>query len=178
MRIASIIPNSIVDGPGIRLVVFAQGCSHHCPGCHNPDTHDPEGGYEEQIDNIVDMLNSDPLLSGITLSGGDPFEQTVECAKLAMKVRGIGKSVWTYTGYTYEQIMEHAKTDYTWQLLFEFSNVIVDGPFIQDLRSLELQFRGSSNQRIIDVKKTVEKGEIVLWTPNEELLDKFSVPES
>ncbi len=178
MRIASIVPNSIVDGPGIRFTVFIQGCSHHCPGCHNPSTHDPSGGYEESIEKIVDQLRSDPLIDGITLSGGDPFEQPVECTKLIWRVKALNPkyTVWTYTGYTYEQI-KSAK-NYLWDLLFQNSDVVVDGPFIESLKSYDLKFRGSSNQRLIDTKKTLSSDSIVLWDSEYSILDKFQVPES
>lgn len=178
MRIASIVKDSIVDGPGLRLAIFTQGCKHHCPGCHNPDTHDFNGGYEESLENIVKILKDDPLVNGITLTGGDPFEQPVECVKLIMKVKNLNPkyTVWTYTGYTYEQIKE--SKNYLWELLFQYSDVVVDGPFIESLKSYDLRFRGSSNQRLIATKKTLSRDEIVLWTPDEEILDKFKVPES
>lgn len=178
MRIASIVPNSIVDGPGIRFTVFTQGCLHNCPGCHNPSTHDPEGGYEESIENIIDRLKSDPLIDGITLSGGDPFEQPIECTKLIWRAKSInpGYTIWTYTGYTYEQIK--SANNYLWNLLFQNSDVVVDGPFIESLKSYDLKFRGSSNQRLIDTKKTLAADDIVLWDSEYSILNKFQVPES
>ena len=105
MRIANTVSDSIVDGPGLRFTVFTQGCPHRCPGCHNPDTHDPAGGHEATVDELAEKLLSNPLTDGLTLSGGEPFCQAEECAKLAAAAREKGLNVWTYTGYTYERLI-------------------------------------------------------------------------
>ncbi|NLY85122.1 MAG: anaerobic ribonucleoside-triphosphate reductase activating protein [Tissierellia bacterium] len=149
LRVAGIIEESIVDGPGIRLVVFTQGCKHNCIGCHNPETHSFTGGKLIDIDSIVHMVKSNPLLDGITLSGGEPFEQVKECAILAKKVKELGLSVVTYTGYTFEEILK----DRNLRELLIYTDILIDGKFDIRKKSLILKFRGSTNQRIIDVKK-------------------------
>lgn len=149
LRVAGIIEESIVDGPGIRLVVFTQGCKHNCIGCHNPETHSFTGGKLIDIDSIVHMVKSNPLLDGITLSGGEPFEQVKECAILAKKVKELGLSVVTYTGYTFEEILK----DRNLRELLKYTDILIDGKFDIRKKSLILKFRGSTNQRIIDVKK-------------------------
>lgn len=149
LRVAGIIEESIVDGPGIRLVVFTQGCKHNCIGCHNPETHSFTGGKLIDIDSIVHMVKSNPLLDGITLSGGEPFEQVKECAILAKKVKELGLSVVTYTGYTFEEILKNRNL----RELLIYTDILIDGKFDIRKKSLILKFRGSTNQRIIDVKK-------------------------
>lgn len=162
LRIAGIKEDSIVDGPGIRLVVFAQGCRHHCPGCHNPQTHDPEGGYTISISEILDRIARNPLLDGITLSGGDPFEQAEGFARLAEKTRAMGCHVMTYTGYTYETLCSQAPSRPGWQALLKETDLLVDGPFIQDQHNPLLPFRGSANQRIVDVVPSLFTGRLQL----------------
>lgn len=152
LRVAGIIEESIVDGPGIRLVVFTQGCKHNCIGCHNPETHSFTGGKLIDIDSIVHMVKSNPLLDGITLSGGEPFEQVKECAILAKKVKELGLSVVTYTGYTFEEILK----DRNLRELLIYTDILIDGKFDIRKKSLILKFRGSTNQRIIDVKKYLD----------------------
>jgi len=148
MRIAGIVNDSIVDGPGIRMTIFVQGCPHHCPGCHNPQSHDFAGGQEMDTADIIERMDSNPLLDGITLSGGEPFEQCEGCMILAKAARERGLNVWAYSGYTLERLMEIPEKK---QLLKE-CDVLVDGPFILAERSLNLRFRGSKNQRIIELK--------------------------
>lgn len=176
MRIADIVNDSIVDGPGLRFTVFVQGCSRNCPGCHNPHTHDPKGGREETLENIISMFDKNILVEGITISGGEPFDQASACAKLAWLVHRRGRTVWTYTGYTYEQILQAVNPD--WYRLLAETDVLVDGPFIENCKSYELHFRGSKNQRLIDVQKTLRSGNIVLWEEKADSLSKFVVPES
>lgn len=149
IRIAGIEEESIVDGPGIRLVLFTQGCNHHCIGCHNPETHSFDGGELVDIDSIVNMVKENPLLDGITISGGEPFEQAIECSILAKKVKDLGLNVITYTGYTFEEILCNKRFR---DLLLQ-TDILIDGKFDISQKSLMLQFRGSANQRIIDVKK-------------------------
>ena len=165
MRIANTISDSIVDGPGLRLTVFAQGCPHRCPDCHNPETHDPAGGREAELAELIALLDANPLLQGLTLSGGDPFLQAAECAALARAARDRGLDVWTYTGWTYEQLLTEGDPDRL--ALLDATDVLVDGPFVLSERSLELDFRGSRNQRLIDLNRTRAAGEIVLYTPPE-----------
>jgi anaerobic ribonucleoside-triphosphate reductase activating protein len=163
IRIAGVVNDSIVDGPGLRFSVFTQGCSHHCPGCHNPETHDPQGGHDEDTDALIAKMKKNPLLSGITLTGGDPLEQSAPCLELAKAAHAAGLNVWAYTGYTWEQLLSRNDPDQT--ALLREVDVLVDGPFIQAERSLELDYRGSKNQRLIDVPATLRTGEVTLWTP-------------
>ena len=149
LRIAGMVNDSIVDGPGFRLAVFTQGCRHNCPGCHNPETHPFDGGYEIDTEAIIQKLRENPLLSGVTLTGGDPFEQSEAVLPIARAAHELSLNVWTYTGYTFEHLLEQG-SDAQKELLRE-SDVLVDGPFILEQRSLELHFCGSRNQRLIDV---------------------------
>lgn len=149
IRVAGIVEESIVDGPGIRLVVFTQGCKHNCKGCHNPESHSFTGGYLMEIEEILEEIKSNPLLDGLTLSGGEPFEQWEACSELAKEVKKLGLNVVTYTGYTFEEIL---KNDGFKKLLLQ-TDTLIDGKFEIDEKSLLLQFRGSKNQRIINVKR-------------------------
>lgn len=161
LRIAGIINESIVDGPGIRLVVFTQGCKHHCPGCHNPHTHPFDGGTLVEVDDILKQVKSNPLLDGITLSGGDPFEQAEALSELAKKVNALGHNVMTYTGYDFEYLLENRSEVKGWDKLLNETDILVDGRFEIDKKSMLLKFRGSKNQRIIDVKKSLASNSIV-----------------
>jgi anaerobic ribonucleoside-triphosphate reductase activating protein len=162
LRIAGIYKESIVDGPGIRFVVFCQGCRHNCPGCHNPETHSFDGGEPVSINEILDMIKKNPLLDGITFSGGDPFEQAEKVAILGEKVKELGLNVVTYTGYTYEKIINEIDKKPGWKKLLFVTDILVDGLFEIDKKSLLLKFRGSANQRIIDVKSSIAKNKMVI----------------
>ena len=161
IRVNGLVNDSIVDGPGLRLAVFVQGCSHRCLGCHNPGTHDPLGGQVMDTGEIVQMLQENPLLDGLTLSGGEPFEKPGPCLLLAEAAKGLGLSVWVYSGYTYEQL--RGMTDPAVAGLLAVCDVLVDGRFVLAQRSLDLDFRGSGNQRLVDLRKTRESGRVVLW---------------
>lgn len=161
LRIAGIINESIVDGPGIRLVVFTQGCKHHCPGCHNPHTHPFEGGTLIDIDEILKQLKNNPLLDGITLSGGDPFEQAEALGELAQRVKNLGLNVMTYTGYTFEYLLLNRYKVEGWDKLISFTDTLVDGRFEIAKKNLLLKFKGSENQRIIDIKQSIASNSIV-----------------
>lgn len=154
IQIADITNDSIVDGEGIRLTVFTQGCQHRCPGCHNPATHDTDGGREADTAEIISAAAQNPLLDGITLSGGEPFLQPAACAKIAAEAHAAGLNVWVYTGFTFEEILDSGNGEML--KLLNLADVLVDGRFVMELRSLNLKFRGSSNQRILDVKKSIE----------------------
>ena len=156
IRIAGIVRESIVDGPGLRFAVFCQGCPHGCPGCHNQETHDFNGGYDCDISKIVDAVDKDPLLDGVTFSGGEPFCQPEPLAALGRMVRATGGHVMTYTGYVYEDLLEMAKTDPAIGNLLSVTNVLVDGPYVEELRDLTLEFRGSSNQRLITLDQPAD----------------------
>lgn len=175
MRIANTVNDSIVDGHGLRFTVFTQGCPHHCPGCHNPGTHDAAGGREATLEELVEQMKKNPLIEGITLSGGEPFVQAAACADLARAAHGLGLNVWTYTGYLFEHLRDAG--DPAWTALLAETDVLVDGPFLQKEKSYELHFRGSRNQRLIDVPASLAQGKMVLWE-EEDLLAKFTVPES
>ena len=166
ISLSGVTGDSIVDGPGLRLTIFTQGCLHHCPGCHNPQTHDPEGGSWADTEDILAAAAENPLLDGITLSGGDPFLQPVPCLALAEGAHKIGLNVWTYTGYTWEALWEENAPEKI--ALLKETDVLVDGPFLLAERSLELRFCGSRNQRLIDVPATRARGRIVLWETHED----------
>lgn len=161
ISLSGVTGDSIVDGPGLRLTIFTQGCPHHCPGCHNPQTHDPKGGSWGDTEDILAAAAENPLLDGITLSGGDPFMQSIPCLELAKGAHKLGLNVWTYTGYTWETLWE--ENDPEKIALLKETDVLIDGPFLLAERSLELQFKGSRNQRTIDVKKSLAAGEVILW---------------
>jgi len=162
IRIAGIINESIVDGPGIRMVVFAQGCKHRCPGCHNPETHSFEGGKLVSVDSILELAKRNPLLDGITFSGGDPFEQAEAFTVLAREAKKLNLDIMTYTGYTYEYIVENSSRHRGWETLLNETDILVDGRFEMDKRNLLLKFRGSENQRLIDVKRTRAENRMVV----------------
>lgn len=158
IKISGIVSESIVDGEGIRYVIFTQGCYHRCEGCHNPHTHDPNAGEYKPIDDIVQDVCNNPLLKGITLSGGEPFLQAEALSVLATKVKESGKDVWAYTGYTYEELIKDSDA----MKLLNYVDVLVDGKFELANRDLTLKFRGSSNQRVIDCQKSLELKTVVL----------------
>lgn len=160
--------DSIVDGEGIRSVIWTQGCNHHCKGCHNPKTHSFNGG---RLYNIEDLKNQIDLLEGqdgITFSGGDPMEQAKSCAILARYSHQKGLNVWCYTGYTYEELIEKSKEEKSIRDFLEQIDVLVDGRFILSEKSYDVKFRGSKNQRIIDVRRSLSSNKVVLISEQEE----------
>lgn len=163
LRLAGIMRESIVDGPGIRFAVFCQGCPHDCPGCHNPETHDFNGGTEVSIDKILAAIDENPILKGVTFSGGEPTCQAAGFLTLAREVKARGLDITMFSGYTYEQLMKRAEEEPELAELLQLTDLLIDGPFIKAERDLTLQFRGSRNQRLIDMGRTREAGEIVLW---------------
>ena len=163
IRIAGLVNDSIVDGPGLRLTVFTQGCPHHCPGCHNPQSHDFSGGELRDTAEILEIMRDNVLLDGVTLSGGEPFAQPEACAALARAAHEAGLNVWCYTGYTFEELL---KGRAEWLELLKNVDVLVDGPFVLAQRTLDARFRGSSNQRILDVSQSLKCGEAVLSVHN------------
>ena len=158
IRIAGLVPESFVDGDGIRFAIFMQGCRRNCEGCHNPETHDLNGGRLVDTEEIISAIKKNPLLDGITLTGGEPLLQIDAAEEIARAAKNFGLSVWCYTGYTFEELPSDAAP------LLENVDVLIDGEFVLSLRDLDLQFRGSRNQRIIDLKKTRKQNKIVLWT--------------
>jgi len=161
IRIFGTVEDSIVDGPGLRYSVFVQGCPHHCPGCHNPESHDFAGGRIADTDDLIAPMKKNPLLDGLTLSGGEPMCQPEACRILADAAHAARLNGWCYTGDTGEALQQEA--DPARLALLEGIDVLVDGPFILAQRSLELKYCGSRNQRLIDVKKSLAAGEVVLW---------------
>lgn len=147
--------DSVVDGEGIRTVIWTQGCPHHCPNCHNPETHDFKGGFLKDVDEIVLELKQLESQDGITFSGGDPMMQPKECMYIAKNAKELGYNVWCYTGFLYEELNPIQKE------FLKYVDVLVDGPFIQDLKSYSVLFRGSTNQRIINVKDSLKKNKCV-----------------
>ena len=154
IRVAGFEPESIVDGTGVRFVIFTQGCPHHCQGCHNPQSHDFNGGTEYDTSDIIKMIAKNPLIQGITLSGGEPFCQQGACLELAREAHRMDLNVWCYTGYRYEELVGEP-------LLGEI-DILVDGEFIESQKSLSLNFRGSTNQRVIDVPLSLKENEVVI----------------
>ena len=161
IRLAGLEPESIVDGPGYRFTVFVQGCLHNCPGCHNPQTHDFSGGHLADTDDVIAHLGKNPLVRGLTLSGGEP-EPLYLIAKAAKEK---GMSVWCYTGFTLEELLRENRADR--MRLLSAVDVLVDGPFRSHERSLDLLYRGSKNQRLIDMPATLKGGMIRLYAPPE-----------
>jgi len=161
IRIAGIVPESVVDGPGIRFVIFTQGCPHRCPGCHNKHTWNPDDGYDISISELLEKVNAVGLIRGVTFSGGEPFIQAAALAELGRELRKLGKDIVTFTGYTWEELMKFAGKYNSVKELVEVSDYIIDGRFVESERDLSLPFRGSRNQRIIDVKKSLRENRVV-----------------
>jgi anaerobic ribonucleoside-triphosphate reductase activating protein len=162
IRIHGTADDSIVDGPGIRFALFTQGCKHQCPGCHNPTAQPFDGGSVTTTDALWQRVENNPLLKGITLTGGEPFEQAEPLIELAKRARDKGLDVWAYSGYLFDQLLEGLPSTAARDLL-EYCDVLVDGPYVQELRSYTLKWRGSSNQRIIDVPASLAAGKVVEW---------------
>lgn len=161
IRMSGIEPESIVDGPGFRYAAFVQGCKHACPGCHNPQTHDFNGGYDVTVGEVFDDIVRNPYVKGVTFSGGEPFEQTEALFELAKAVKGQGLNLMCYSGYTYEELKD--RQDAATDNLLSLIDILVDGRFVEELKNLELAYRGSENQRVIDMNKTRAEGDIVLY---------------
>lgn len=162
IRIAGVVRESIVDGPGLRFVVFCQGCPHDCKGCHNMATHDFSAGYDCDISKILEAIDQNPLLDGVTFSGGEPMCQPEAFLQLAREVKKRNLSIVTYTGYTYEELLKLSEENESIEQLMSMIDLLIDGRFIESQRDLTLLFRGSANQRIIDMNLTREKGAITL----------------
>lgn len=154
--------DSIVDGEGIRTVIWTQGCIHNCLGCHNPETHSFKSGFLVELDDLKEQVRNLNIQDGVTLSGGDPFCQIDACLEIAMFCQEIGLNVWCYTGYTFEQLMIMAKDNSNIIRFLENIDVLVDGKFILTERSLNLKFKGSRNQRILDVRKSLKSKKAII----------------
>jgi len=161
IRLSGIAYESLVNGPGMRRVFFAQGCKHNCKGCFNSDTHDFAGGEERMLDELIKDTLDNPILRGVTFSGGDPWEQADKFAYMAKAFKDKGLNVWSYTGYTYEYIIEHKDEYEGWNDLINCIDVLVDGRFEEEKQQDGLKFRGSINQRIIDIKESMRLNEVI-----------------
>ena len=158
LDLSGIVSDSIVDGPGIRTTVFCQGCPHHCEGCHNPETWEFGCGTPMEEDAIFEIVRSNPLCRGVTFSGGEPFAQAEGYAKLAKLLKEAGYEVASYSGFTFEQLLHGTQAQ---RELLQTIDVLIDGPFIQKEKSLEISFRGSRNQRILDVPASLKANQAI-----------------
>ena len=163
IRLAGIAENSLVNGKGLRKVFFSQGCSHHCEGCFNQHTWEFAGGGMFDMDELVQKVKDEPFLDGVTFSGGDPFQQADKFAYLAKKLHEANINIWAYTGYTFEELMKLAQTNPHIKQMINNVDVIVDGRFMKDKMSENLKYCGSSNQRVIDVKSSLNENKIILF---------------
>ena len=159
ISVLDIIEDTMVDGPGFRTSIYCAGCQHQCEGCHNPQSWDFEGGHAMTTEEIMRVIEADPY-ANVTFSGGDPMYQPEGFAELAHAIRQrTEKTIWCYTGFTFENLMKNPRQ----RALVEQLDVLVDGPFVKALRDENLRFRGSKNQRLIDVKQSMSQGHVVLW---------------
>ena len=161
LDLSGIVQDSIVDGPGIRTTFFCQGCPHHCEGCHNPETWDFGCGTQVPVEDLVDVVKSNPLCRGVTFSGGEPFAQPEGFAKLARLLKAEGYEVASYSGFTFEELLSGSDAQ---KELLSSIDILIDGPFVMAERSLEIAFRGSRNQRILDVPKSLSAGKAIPTT--------------
>ena len=161
IRVLDIIEDTMVDGPGFRTSIYCAGCRHKCPGCHNPQSWAFDQGHEMSVEEIMKIIEADPY-ANVTFSGGDPMYQAAGFAELAREIhKRTNKDIWCYTGFTFESLITQEQRE-----LLEQIDVLVDGPYIEKLRDPDLLFRGSSNQRLIDVQASLYSGEVVLWHPD------------
>ena len=158
IRVLDIIEDTMVDGPGFRTAIYCAGCRHQCVGCHNPQSWAFDGGRDMTVEQLMQVIVADPF-ANVTFTGGDPMYQAAAFAELARAIhRDTNKDIWCYTGFTYESLIQPEQRELLSQL-----DVLVDGPYVQRLRNPDLLFRGSSNQRLIDVQASLYAGEVVLW---------------
>ncbi|MCM1356394.1 MAG: anaerobic ribonucleoside-triphosphate reductase activating protein [Staphylococcus sp.] len=156
MRILDIVPGTSVDGPGLRTAIYFAGCSHQCPGCHNPQSWDFDGGREMSVEEIAGIVKEHDF--DVTFTGGDPLYHAADLLPLAVEIAKLGKSIWCYTGFRYEEVVKFAGV----RPLLPYIEVLVDGPFVEELRDVHLLFRGSANQRLVDIKKSTPDS-VVEW---------------
>ena len=163
IRLASNLqPDSIVDGEGIRTVIWTQGCSHNCLGCHNPETHSFTGGYEVEVEDILKELDELEYQDGITLSGGDPFFQIKPCLEIAKHAKKLNLNVWAYTGFTFDELLKMKDKNPDLAEFLTYIDIVIDGKFDISKKSLACKFRGSTNQRVIDVAKSLKQNKPVI----------------
>lgn len=154
------VAESIVDGPGLRCVIFTQGCPHGCEGCHNPQTHSFSQGKIQSLSQVYQQIHSAPLCRGVTFSGGEPFCQAPALLPLAARLKQEGYELAAYTGYTLEQLLEQGGAQ---AQLLQYLDILIDGPFVLAQKNLNLRFRGSENQRVLDVPQSLQ-GQKAVWT--------------
>jgi len=169
--------DSVVDGFGVRTVIWTQGCSHNCPFCQNPQTHDFEGGALFDIEDIKEELKNLKGQDGITLSGGDPLFQIEAVTEIAKYAKSINLNVWCYTGFTYEQLIKMNENNNKYLEFLNNIDVLVDGKFVNELKNLNLLFRGSSNQRLINMKETLKQNKIILIPESDGIMEKYKKKE-
>lgn len=162
IRLFGTAVDSIVDGPGLRYAVFTQGCPHFCHGCHNPASQAFDGGFSKPVEELVKEIVANKLIRGVTLSGGEPLAQSGACLDLALRVKELGYNLWMFTGYVFEEVLA-GKIGQAATELLALCDVVVDGPYVDTLGSYELVWKGSSNQRVIDVAQSLALGKVVLW---------------
>lgn len=155
--------DSIVDGEGIRSVIWCQGCIHNCPGCHNPETHSFDGGFLKDVSSVLNEISELEFQDGITLSGGDPMCQIDACLEIAKHCKKTGLNVWCYTGYKMETLLNRAQKESKLKELLLNIDVLVDSPFILELKSYDVPFRGSKNQRLIDSCESVKQNKVIIY---------------
>ena len=156
VRVFGTANDSIVDGPGLRYALFVQGCKHNCKGCHNPKSHSLDGGTLKDTDEIFEEIKKNPLLDGVTFSGGEPFLQAKALSELAKKIKTLGLNLYVYSGFTFEELVCGANENNSWRELLEQTDFLVDGKFEEDKKHYTLLFKGSENQRIIDVRESLK----------------------
>jgi len=161
MKIAGLVQDSIVDGPVLRFAVFTQGCEFKCPDCHNPATWDIEGGTEIPVEEIIAQMRDNPLTDGLTLTGGEPLMQTRDCIRLAEAAQDNEKTVWLFTGYDFDELLAMANKDLKVMELLRLTDVLVDGRYVNSQRSLSLRWRGSRNQRVLNLPGSLAAGKAV-----------------
>lgn len=167
---ADLQSDSIVDGPGIRTVIWTQGCPHNCFGCHNPSTHSFSDGALVDVDIIKSEIDNLVYQDGITFSGGDPMCQSEACYEIAKYAKDLGLNIWCYTGYTFEQLLELGKKKKSIMDFLSCIDVLVDGKFMMEFKSLDCKYAGSTNQRLIDVKESLSSSSVVLWKDNSSII--------
>ena len=163
IRLFGTVEDSIVDGPGLRLAIFTQGCLHHCQGCHNPLSHDLQGGYLQDTDKLLALIDENPLLAGITLSGGEPMLQIEPLIEICQAVKQRHLNIVLYSGFTYEQIIADDKK----KSLLQLCDMLIDGKFEQDKKSLSLLYRGSANQRLINIQASLKQNKVIEYMIDE-----------
>lgn len=164
LQVAGFLDNSLTNGEGLRSVVFVSGCNHRCKGCHNEPMQDYNYGDKVLIGEVVQRIkNNVPVIKGVTFSGGEPFEQAKALSSLASEIKKLGLNLWCYTGFTYDEIINNICNNKDWMALLNEIDVLVDGKFEQNEKDAKLKYKGSSNQQIIDVKRSIKEGKVILW---------------